>query len=522
MLPNVIFVVLDTFRADSIFTKLNNFNITPFIQNLFENSIYFENCIANSPWTLPSHISMFTGLYPTQNALISKSLRMVDNKTPILAEIMKNIGYFTMAYIENPWVSELFGLTRGFIKCFSNDMWIRSFWNREKYLFFRILKILNIINSRVKKKVKSVIFRRIWDDFYVISIRFIKSLNLSIFKKKILIKLKDNSIGNLEKVSNILKKKTGKNKPLFFFLNFLTTHDPYIPIKEIFDIFKMDYNDFKKNKEMIIEPIKTRVDIDLNFNRLSENEEKTIEKLYKICVYSADIVIKKLFSILKDLKILNKTYVIITSDHGEHLGGKLDHHLWEHSTYHSLYEGVLRVPLLIFNPNFKKKKVKEQVQLKDLFHTILDLTGISKSTLKSFDKKKSILYQINNNSTPKYIFGEYLKSKEDTNLIKPYLKNTDKNLLSKIFNDLYFLRSNTNKYIMFKNLKNEEFYDIAKDPFEQNNISNLKNEEFNKMKDHLIKKLKKINNIENLKNLITKKEQQTIINNIKTLKFEGI
>ncbi len=522
MLPNIIFVVLDTLRADGIFSKFNNYNTAPFIQSLFDNSIYFENCIANSPWTLPSHISMFTGLYSSQNFLISKSLRMVDNKTPILAEIMKNFGYFTMAYIENPWVSNLFGLTRGFMKCFSNDMWIRSYWNREKYLFSRILKSLNIINSKVRKNVKFFIFRRIWNNFYERSISFIKKLNLSIFKKKILIKLKDNSIGNLEKISNILKKKTEKNKPLFFFLNFLTTHDPYIPIKEIFDIFKMDYNDFKKIKEMIIEPIKTRVDIDLNFNRLSENEEKTIEKLYKICVYSADIVIKKLFSILRELKILNNTYVIITSDHGEHLGGKLDHHLWEHSTYHSLYEGVLRVPLLIFNPNFKKKKVKEQVQLKDLFHTILDITGITKSTLKSFDKKKSILYQINNNSTPKYIFGEYLKSKEDINLTKPYLKNTDKNLLSKIFNDLYFLRSNTNKYIMFKNLKNEEFYDIAKDPFEQNNISNLKNEEFNKMKDHLIKKIKKINNIENLKNLITKKEQQTIINNIKTLKFEGI
>ena len=217
MRPNIIFVVLDTLRADLIFKNQNNHNLTPFMQSILENSLYFENCIANSPWTLPSHISMFTSLYPTQNALISNDLGRVDIKIPILPEIMKNIGYFTMAYIENPWVNKLFGLTRGFNKCFSNEFWTSSFWNREKFPLFRVLKILNILNSNEKKRKKFTIFRRLRVNFSGICIRFIKELCLTVLKKQVLFKLKDNSIGNLTKVVSVLKKNLSNDKPFFFF-----------------------------------------------------------------------------------------------------------------------------------------------------------------------------------------------------------------------------------------------------------------------------------------------------------------
>ena len=59
--PNIILIVLDTFRADRINSYYKDKNLTPYMVNLLDNSIYFKNCIAVSPWTLPSHISMFTG-----------------------------------------------------------------------------------------------------------------------------------------------------------------------------------------------------------------------------------------------------------------------------------------------------------------------------------------------------------------------------------------------------------------------------------------------------------------------------
>ena len=59
--------------------------------------------------------------------------------------------------------------------------------------------------------------------------------------------------------------------------------------------------------------------------------------------------------------MLEDSYIIITSDHGEHLGGKLDHYLWEHNTYQSIYEPLIKVPLLIYNKKFKKRLVYQNV-----------------------------------------------------------------------------------------------------------------------------------------------------------------
>ena len=90
--PNIIFIVLDTLRADRVLQKQNNVELTPFIKGILKKSIYFENCIANSPWTLASHISMFTGLYPIQNRILENNVYALNNKLPILTEILKKNG----------------------------------------------------------------------------------------------------------------------------------------------------------------------------------------------------------------------------------------------------------------------------------------------------------------------------------------------------------------------------------------------------------------------------------------------
>ncbi len=521
MQPNVIFVVLDTLRGDRICTLCNGRNLTPFIQSILKNSIYFENCIANSPWTLPSHISMFTGLFSTQNALISNDLEKVSPKLTLLPEVMKELGYFTIGYIENPWVSEVFGLTRGFDKCYGNDTWINNYWNREKYLFFFLFKILNILNSKIRKINKLFLIKKVWNYIFSAAIKFIKDFNLSLFKARVYSKLKDNSIGNLKKLANILNNSKEK-KPVFFFLNFLTTHDPYIPIINNSNSSNELTEDFKIIKEMIIDPIKYRVEIDLNRIKLLHKEILTIDKLYNYCVSSADFVIKNLFTLLNRLKILDNTYVIITSDHGEHLGGKEDHNLWEHSTYYSLYDGVLKVPLVIYNKSFKQKIISNQVQLKDLFHTVLDLTGVDLTKSKYYDKHKSILYQINNNLTPKYIYGEYIKSRREYHLVAPYIRQTDKDLLRKINTDLYFLRTNNYKYIRHNNLEIDELYDLVKDPHEQVNLSLKKPEKKKELKSFFDNIRSKIKDVEELKNNITIKEQKSIKSVIKSIQFKGI
>lgn len=49
--PNIFLIILDTLRVDKLLNSYGNKNLTPFINGLLKNSFFFENCIANSPWT---------------------------------------------------------------------------------------------------------------------------------------------------------------------------------------------------------------------------------------------------------------------------------------------------------------------------------------------------------------------------------------------------------------------------------------------------------------------------------------
>ncbi len=518
--PNIVFIILDTLRADRIKSNYSENSLTPFLNSLLPNSIYFEKCISNTPWTLPSHISMFTGLYPTQTTLISKKVDRISNKTPILTEILKDLGYFTCCFTENAFISKSFGLTRGFDKIF--NIWDWNPWLREKYILSKFIVFINKVNLVLKKKLKFKIISKIWTNFKDRCEYLIKKMIKWLFLKDIIFKLKNDTCNDLDKFEQYLIDLPN-NKPLYLFFNFITVHDPYIPLKETFSLFNITLDDFKNISSMIINPLKTRLDIDINSRNLPDKKVKTIKKLYDACVFSSDIIVKKLFSILNRNKLLNTSYVIISSDHGEHLGEELDHRFWEHNTYQSVYHPLMRVPLLIYSKNWKARFVEKQVQLKDLFHTILHLTGIKSTENKYLDVNGSLLYQIEHNKTPEYIFGEYLKSKEEMKeLINVHRKTINKVLIPKIFNHIYFLRSNQFKYIKYNNIKSDEFFDLSVDPHECNNLFNENDENCKKLKLKFEKFLKEIRNLENLKRTLTEKEKDSVKRIINQFKINGI
>ena len=62
MKPNILFIVCDTLRKD-VLELYGGEAKTPNLMRLAEDSQVYENAIAPSPWTYPSHVSMFTGLY---------------------------------------------------------------------------------------------------------------------------------------------------------------------------------------------------------------------------------------------------------------------------------------------------------------------------------------------------------------------------------------------------------------------------------------------------------------------------
>ena len=161
-----------------------------------------------------------------------------------------------------------------------------------------------------------------------------------LFWKNLLFTYENKTINDLVRFSYFLKKNT-YNKPFYLYFNIMVTHVPYIPIKEAFKTFDITDKDFKFIKNFLYNPQKFRIKLNLKSKHASKKKIKIIKKFYNICVLSSDILVKKIFSILKELDLLENSWIIITSDHGEHLYDHLNHNIWGYKTCISLYDTVL-------------------------------------------------------------------------------------------------------------------------------------------------------------------------------------
>ncbi|MGC9108627.1 MAG: alkaline phosphatase family protein, partial [Infirmifilum sp.] len=110
--PNIVLIVLDTLRED------HAQGLEPLTQLGF---VKYENVYAPAPWTLPSHASMFTGLYPSEHGIHERRgiydigslatlsrIRMTKFNGGILGEL-KATGYTTYVISANTFISQYFG-----------------------------------------------------------------------------------------------------------------------------------------------------------------------------------------------------------------------------------------------------------------------------------------------------------------------------------------------------------------------------------------------------------------------------
>ncbi|MHA1252049.1 MAG: sulfatase-like hydrolase/transferase [Candidatus Helarchaeota archaeon] len=515
---NIIIIVLDSLRYDKILIKYQNKDLTPFLSKILSNSIYFKNCIVPSPWTLPSHASFFTGLYPSQHKCVSM-LDKLDNKIPTIAEILKNYGYYTICYSENPLINEQNRLTKGFEvyipawkKLISNNVKSRT----RNFSFKSYLKkIYDLLILKFSKSFNSLQFQKcikIIDFNLKNQIRFFLGYYLWKYKKNK--KNKNNSFIDLKELKKILGKREQKDSPLFIFFNIMATHDPYFAPKEILDYFGINRNDFWVVKDCLYYTSNSLLKFNFKREKFTIKKAKSLEKFYNSCVYYADQIIKKIFEILEDAEILDNAYVIITSDHGEHLG---EHNLLGHTTRTSVFEEHIKVPLIIYNRNLSGQVIKNQVELINLFHTAIHLSNIDFKE-KIFNNNKSLFYQAKMGSFPELIYGEYLEeSKSIREFIKRYNYLIKPSIILKVISNIKFLKNSRFKLIKYS--KFFEFYDLTASPSENHNIYDARNPECIKFKNKIKEIDENIRKIKTIKEYKTIREKELIKKTLKNLSF---
>jgi len=114
--PNVLLVVMDTTRADRLGCYGSTRGLTPGIDALAASGVRFEHAYAHAPWTLPSTASLLTSRLPSAHGAGGRIGRFtpLSPRVATLAEQFRSGGYRTAAIINVMFLSERFGLTRGF------------------------------------------------------------------------------------------------------------------------------------------------------------------------------------------------------------------------------------------------------------------------------------------------------------------------------------------------------------------------------------------------------------------------
>lgn len=109
----IIVVTLDTTRWDALSLYGGPAQASPNIARLAESATVFENAWSTSPWTLPSHASIFTGLYPSHHGAGVTQPRL-DREYSTLAEIFRSSGYRTAGFAGGELAASRWGLAQGF------------------------------------------------------------------------------------------------------------------------------------------------------------------------------------------------------------------------------------------------------------------------------------------------------------------------------------------------------------------------------------------------------------------------
>jgi arylsulfatase A-like enzyme len=109
----IILISFDTLRADHLGIYGYHLNTSPSIDAFAKESIVFENALVQAPWTLPSHMSIMTSLYPTSHGVVKADLRLADEHVT-LAELLRAGGYQTAAFTSGGPMSEVYGFDQGF------------------------------------------------------------------------------------------------------------------------------------------------------------------------------------------------------------------------------------------------------------------------------------------------------------------------------------------------------------------------------------------------------------------------
>lgn len=267
-----------------------------------------------------------------------------------------------------------------------------------------------------------------------------------------------------------------QEKDFFLFLHTYEIHDPYAPPKNYAEKFLDEQAKWKS-----VYMFELTGQSKQKYRHFSDEEKQNIIALYDgEIAYTDDRLIKPLIRELKKLNLYDRTMIIITSDHGQEF---YEHGGWLHT--HSVYNELIKVPLIIKFPHSKYKgtKIQNFVRSVDIAPTILKEVDIEFSN-HDLDGR-SLMPLIKGKEKGNRIFFSEVRGYAK---IFPPQTATNKNGYKIIFNELG--KTPQSYFDPPPPLKDEvELYFLENDPEEINTIAEAKKELTRELLDTIIKYL---------------------------------
>jgi arylsulfatase A-like enzyme len=377
---NLVLISLDTLRADHVSAYGYPRGTTPLIDRWAEDAIVFERAFATAPKTTESHMSVFTGLYPTVHQVFTVDhpgqarpgqIHRLNDRIPTLPEALKQSGYHTLGFHGGGNVAGKFGFERGF----------------DRY------KPVDLTHPRGLARI----------------FRFVNSMALR------------------------------PDEKFFLFVHSYHVHDPYTPKSLPSRTTAYDgkiTHDTNTLREMVrsgqCESV-ARCFWSL-VDTTSAVDVRHLKTLYDAEISELDAAVGALLQQLD--KVPGETVVVLMGDHGEEFR---EHGAFKHN---QIYNEILQVPLIIKHPRLREGiRVEARVSLIDLLPTLLEILGIEADLPV---QGSSFLPLLATGRTRKEIyaeyppFGLYTLIAEDKKLILKGAPSLDMNSYEKV--ELYDLR----------------------------------------------------------------------------------
>lgn len=351
--PNVVLISIDTLRADHASCYGYARKTTPNLDQLARDGVLFERAVAPTSWTLPSHVTMLTGLSISAHGACDERLwrRTKPNGERIppplrgatLASALKKRGYRTAGFYTFEFLDSTFGFAEGF-----------DTWERCGHTFYTHPEVREELVALRRAGDKAAVDALVHDHADLFDPRHRSTPEIVA-----------RANAWLDERAHALE--TGAEKePFFLFLHLYDVHDPYKPPPE-HDLFG-DPNYRGKVDGTIDYTLDPRIG-----HRGPPEDHERLVSLYDGGIHAVDAGVGEVLKRLHALGFDENTLVIVTADHGEEF---FEHGEPQHRR--QLYIESLHVPLVMRWPARLEggRRVGGTVGLSDIAPTILEATDV--------------------------------------------------------------------------------------------------------------------------------------------------